>query len=187
MMKSVIFLSLLLIAPTVCAQNYTPRGEIFGSVGGGKAYDDEGSIGKGVDFGGGIGYRLTPRFGIEGQVNRISYNRDLPLSARFEGTAVFTTANVLYHFTTSKAQPYVIGGLGFVHHENRARFAEESTTFIRSTNGIATNFGAGVKIFLSKKFSLRPEFRVFIADTKGSGVEPPFSVWRGSIGFSYHW
>jgi opacity protein-like surface antigen len=187
MIKNLNLLCFLLLAPTVLAQNYASRGEVFGSIGGGKTYDDEGSLGSGFDVGGGVGFRLTPRFGVEGQINRLDYKRDFSSGVRFEGTALFTTANVLYHFTTSQAQPYVIGGLGFVHHENRSRFPGDNSLPTRTSNGFAKNFGAGVKIFLNKKFSLRPEFRVFLGDTAGSGVEPPFSVGRGSVAFSYHW
>lgn len=180
-------MSFLFFAPTVLGQNYAPRGEVFGHLGGGKTYDDEGSLGNGFDIGGGVGFRLTPKFGVEGQVNRIAYKRDFSSGVRFAGTAVFTTANVLYHFSRSQAQPYVVGGVGFVHHENRSRFPEDSFLPKRTSNGFAKNFGAGVKIFLSKNFSLRPEFRVFLGDTAGSNVEPPFSVGRASVAVSYHW
>lgn len=186
-MKAIIVFALLSLAPVAFAQDYSSRGEIFGSIGGGKASDDEGSIGSGFDFGGGIGYRVTPRFGIEGQVNRFAYKRELSAGRRFEGSAIFTTANLVYHFATGRAQPYVFGGVGFVHHENRSQL--DLATFVgdRQADALAGNFGAGAKIFLSKHISVRPEFRVFVGDAKGSGVEPPFSVVRGSVGISYHW
>jgi opacity protein-like surface antigen len=187
MIKTVILMSFLLIAPAVLAQNYDSRGEVFGSLGGGKIYDDEGSLGKGLDIGGGVGFRITPKVGVEGQVNRIDYERNFFSGVRFAGTAVFTTANLLYHFSTAKVQPYVVGGVGFVHHENRSRFPEADFLPKRTANGFATNFGAGLKIFLNKKLSLRPEFRVFLGDTAGSGVEPPFSLGRASVALSYHW
>jgi opacity protein-like surface antigen len=187
MVKTVILMSFLLIAPATLAQSYDSRGEVFGSIGGGKIYDDEGSLGKGLDIGGGVGFRITPKVGIEGQVNRIDYERNFFSGVRFAGTAVFTTANLLYHFSTEKVQPYLVGGVGFVHHENRSRFPEDNVLPKRTTNGLATNFGAGVKIFLNKKFSVRPEFRIFLGDTAGSGVEPPFSLGRASVAFSYHW
>jgi hypothetical protein len=187
MIKTAILMGLLLLAPAALAQDMERRGEVFGSLGGGKAYDDEGSLGKGLDMGGGVGIRLTPNIGIEGQVNRIDYERNLFSGARFAGSAVFSTANLLYHFSKSKAQPYVVGGFGFVHHENRSRFPGDEVLAKRTSNGFATNFGAGVKLFLNKKFSIRPEFRVFLADAAGSGVEPPFSIGRASVAFTYHW
>jgi opacity protein-like surface antigen len=186
-MKLYILLGILLLAPAALAQNQERRGEVFGSLGGAKAYDDEGSIGKGLDIAGGVGFRLTPKVGIEAQVNHFDYERNFASGVRFAGTAVFTTANLLYHFSTSKAQPYVVGGVGFVHHENRTRFPGIEFPGERTTNGFASNFGAGVKIFLNQKISIRPEFRVFIGDTAGSGVEPPFSVGRASVAVAYHW
>lgn len=187
MIRTAILMSLLLLAPAASAQDRERRGEVFGSIGGGKAYDDEGSIGKGLDIGGGVAFRLTPKFAIEAEVNRMEYERNFSSGVRFAGNAVFTTANLLYHFSTSKAQPYVIGGVGFVHHENRSRFPEDGILPKRTTNGFAQNFGAGVKLFVNEKFSIRPEVRVFLGDTAGSGVEPPFSVGRASVAFTYHW
>lgn len=180
-------MSFLLIAPAVPAQNHDARAEVFGSIGGGKVYDDEGSLGKGLDIGGGIGFRLTSKLHIEGQVNGIDYERNFASGVRFAGTAIFTTANLRYHFSTAKVQPFIVGGVGFVHHENRSRFLEDNFPTKRTTNGLATNFGGGVEIFLNKKFSIKPEFRIFLGDTAGSGVEPPFTVGRGSVAFSYHW
>jgi opacity protein-like surface antigen len=187
MIKTAILMGLLLLAPAALAQDLERRGEVFGSLGGGKVYDDEGSLGKGFDIGGGVGFRLTPKVGIEGQVNRIDYERNFASGVRFAGTAVFTTANLLYHFSTSKVQPYVVGGVGFMHHENRSRFPENEVLPKRTANSFATSFGGGVKIFLNQKFSVRPEVRVFLGDTAGSGVEPPFSLGRASLGFTYHW
>ena len=57
-----------------------------------------------------------------------------------------------------------------------------------SASGFAYNFGAGVKVFLSKHVSVRPEFRVFIGDLgKGGGTGPPVSAARGAVGIGYHW
>jgi len=186
-MDKLLIICFFLTVPTAFAQTASPRGEVFGSVGGGRAYDDEGNIGSGIDFGGGVGFRITPKFGIEGQVNRMIYERGFSSGVLFKGSAVFTTANVIYHFSKEQAQPYVIAGVGFVHHENRSQFPVEPFTIKGSTNGFAFDFGAGIRIFINKQFSLRPEFRVFIGDAAGSGVESPFSVMRGSLAFSYHW
>jgi opacity protein-like surface antigen len=181
---------LLVVAPAAFAQDFTPKGELFGSFGGGKAFDDEGDIGSGFDFGGGIGYRLTPRFAIEGAVNSIRHKREFGNGVVFEGTGTFVSANALYYFSTQKVQPYVIGGGGFVNHQNRSRFPEDLAQPKVSANGKAVNFGAGARIFLNKYISLRPEFRIFVGYPDSSrlrSIEAPFSVLRGSIGVSYHW
>src|SRR5215211_3225360 len=104
-----LIICLLAFAPAVFAQDFTPKGEVFGNVGAGKAYDDEGGIGNGLDFGGGIGYRITPKFGVEGYVNSIRHKREFGNGVVFEGTGTFVSANAIYHFSTAKVQPYVIG------------------------------------------------------------------------------
>jgi opacity protein-like surface antigen len=188
-MKALIIIAFLLFVPASLAQSDAPRGEVFGSIGGGKVYDDEGKIGSGVDFGGGVGYRITPKFGIEGQVNAINFKREFFSGVRFEGTAVFTTVNVLYHFSKSKVQPYVLAGYGVSHHRNRSQFPGEPNLPQQTATGLAQNYGAGVKIYLSKTISLRPEVGVFIGSNEGigTGIEPPISVGRASIAFTYHW
>jgi opacity protein-like surface antigen len=178
---------MVILTASALAQTPASRGEVFGSVGGGKAFDDEGGLGSGVDVGGGVGFRITPRFAVEGQVNRIHHKRDFSSGVRFEGIALFTTASVLYHFSDEKAQPYVLAGLGFVNYENRSRFPEDTVLPKRTSTGFATNFGTGVKLFLNQRVSIRPEFRVFFGDTAGSGVEPRFCTLRGSVAVSYHW
>ena len=178
---------LFLLALVASAQTPATRGEVFGSLGGGKAFDDEGGLGGGLDVGGGAGFRITPRFAIEGQVNRIHHRRDFSSGVRFEGIALFTTASLVYHFSESKAQPYVLAGLGVVNFENRSRFPEDGPLPERKSTGFATNFGGGAKLFLNRRVSLRPEFRLFFGDTAGSGVEPRYCVLRGSVAISYHW
>src|ERR1044072_1715386 len=114
-----VIFGLLVVAPAVRAQDFTPKGEVFGSVGGGKAFDDEGGIGNGVDFGGGIGYCITPKFCVEGAVNSVRHSRYFGNGVVFEGTGTFVSANALYYFSTQKVQPYVLGGGGGGTHQHR--------------------------------------------------------------------
>ena len=179
---------LLLLPATALAQDYRSKYEVFGSAGYGATYDDEGGIGRGLDIGAGFGVRPIGRLGFEGSVNRISHLREFAFNGvRFEGTGVFASANALYHFSDSKAQPYVIGGIGVLHHEDRSSGLGPARP-PRSGSGFSYNFGAGLKLFVSKRVSVRPEFRVFIGDLgKSAGTEPPFSLLRGSVGIGYHW
>ncbi|MEW6126659.1 MAG: porin family protein [Acidobacteriota bacterium] len=190
MYRVILFFIFLTFSSTVLAQDYTPKGEVFGSIGGGKAYDDEGGIGSGLDFGGGVGYRITPKLQIEGAINTIRHERNFGSGVVFKGTGTFVSANLLYHFSTKQVQPYVIGGAGFVNHQNRSRFPEDPFTPEVSSSGGAFNFGAGLRVFLNKHISIRPEFRVFVGYPDSSrlrSVEAPFSVLRGSVSVSYHW
>ena len=188
MFKKLLVAVFLLTPATALAQDYHPKYEVFGSAGYGATYDDEGGIGRGLDLGAGFGVRAIGKLGFEGSVNRISHLRDFAFSGvRFEGTGVFACANALYHFSDSKAQPYVIGGIGLLHHEDRSSGLGPARPPL-SASGFAYNFGAGVKVFVSKHVSVRPDFRVFIGDLRQSaGTEPPFSLLRGSVGIGYHW
>ena len=46
-----------------------PRAEVFGAIGVGKTGDDEGGLGSGINGGGGIGYRIVRRLGVEAEIN----------------------------------------------------------------------------------------------------------------------
>lgn len=188
MSKKILTAFLLLLPSTALSQDYRPKYEVFGTAGYGTTYDDEGGVGRGLDVGAGFGVRAIGKLGFEGSVNRIGHLREFASSpVRFEGTGVFACANALYHFSDSKAQPYVIGGIGLLHHEDRSSGLGPPRPPL-SASGFAYNFGAGVKVFLNKHISLRPEFRVFVGDLgKAGGTEPPFSLLRGSVGIGYHW
>ena len=188
-MSKLILVAILQILPTsVFLQEYRPKYEVFGSAGYGATSDDEGGVGRGLDVGAGFGVRATRKLVFEGSANRISHLREFAFSGvRFEGTGLFACANALYHSSDSKVQPYVIGGIGVLHHEDRSSGLGPPRPPL-SASGSAYNFGAGVKVFLNKHVSLRPEVRVFVGDLgNGGGTEPPFSLLRGSVGIGYHW
>lgn len=189
------WLAALPIALVCCAgpcsgEEYRYRGEVFGAVGAGKTYDDEGSLGSGFNGGGGVGYRIRPKFGVEFELSGFRHERETSSgSLLFRGNGVFATGNAVYYFGsgTGRAQPYVIGGAGVLHKRNTSSF-EGGPRLDFSGTGFALNGGAGVKIFVRPRFSIRPEFRVF-AGGAGSQrvVEAPFVVIRASIGAAYHW
>jgi opacity protein-like surface antigen len=187
--KLVVIAAVVFLMPVLSmAQDNGMKWEVFGTAGYGKAYDDEGNIGSGLDLGGGFGYRITPKLGIEGTVNWFKHSREFgpPNPVRFEGTAISGAANLVYHFSESKVQPFVTGGVGGLRHE------DTSSGFglffpPRSASGFAYNFGGGVKIFVSRHVSLRPEGRILVANLGSGGIEPPFSQFRFSMGIGYHW
>jgi hypothetical protein len=189
MIKTAILMTLLLLAPAALAQDMERRAEVFGSLGGGRVYEDEGVRGNGLEIGGGVGYRITPRFSVEGQVSGVSYKRDFRSGVRFEGTAVFVTGDVLFHFSTSKVQPYALFGMGLSHDKRRSQFPGVEFSPQPTVNGLAMRFGAGVKIFLNKKYSLRPEFGFAAGSNEGTNqnFEQFIAVGRASLAFTYHW
>jgi hypothetical protein len=102
------------------AQGLDYKSEVFGGAGWGRFGDDEGSLGDGASFVGGIG--------------------------------------------RSSSVP-----------------VDPPEVFDSEDKEFASNFGAGVKIFVGSRVSLRPEFRVFVS-------RPSFlNMFRTSISIGYHW
>jgi hypothetical protein len=142
---------LLLVAP-LCAQQR--RAEVFGMIGIGKTYDDEGSLGSGPSGGGGVGYRLRKRLGVGAEINAFRSKRDFgSFQPPFEHNGVHVMGNALAHFGPPRAQFYLLGGAGLAHLRNVGRDISE-TKF-----GIC--FGVGMKIFASRRIYVRPDVRVF--------------------------
>jgi opacity protein-like surface antigen len=161
------------------------RKEVFGVIGVGKTYDDEGSLGKGINGGGGFGYRLSRRFGAELEVNAFKTRREFAsVVPAYESNGVHIMANGLLYLNQGRTQGYLIFGAGLLHFRNTMGFA--GVDFDRSGNGLAVGIGAGLKIFVKERLSLRPEFRIY-GGAAGGAVEPPFTDMRASMGLGYHW
>ena len=160
------------------------RKEVFGVAGVGATYDDEGSLGSGINGGGGFGYRLSSRFGLQAEINAFRTKRVFsPPFAPFEASGVHVMGSALLYLTRGRAQLYLIGGAGLLHSALDRDFAGVNRN--DSSNGFALGVGGGLRVFVTPRFSLRPELRIF---TGGShAVEPPFSDIRLSLGAGYHW
>ncbi len=189
MKKTILITFILLLPATVCAQDHVKEWELFGSLGGSAVFDDEGKIGSGLDVGGGISYRITPKLAIEGQFNRIAFERDFGgfSPVRFKGRNLFGTASLVYHFRTAQVQPYVLAGGGFVNHEFSVELPPFPSFVERGSNGGAVNVGTGVKVFVNQSVSIRPEFRLLVGFPNDFGLAPPISEWRGSVAVGFHW
>jgi opacity protein-like surface antigen len=168
---------LLLLALPLAAQQ--GRVDVFGLIGVGATYDDEGSLGRGVSGAAGIGYRLTKRLGIEGEVNAFSSKRDFgQIVPPFQHSGAHVMGNALLHFGPSRAQFYLLGGVGLLHVKNK------STN--QSDNGFNVGLGLGMKIFATSHIYIRPDFRIFGGSTN-QAVESPFSMLRLGVGVGYSW
>ena len=171
-------LALLLLGLPLAAQQI-PRTEVFGLIGLGKVYDDEGSLGSGPSGGGGIGYRLRKRLGVEGEVNFVRSSRDFGGGApSFRHNGFHLMGNALAHFGPPRAQFYLLGGAGLAHVRNVQADISESKFGI--------NFGLGMKIYASEHIYIRPDLRIF-GSGGGQALESPFTVIRIGIGVGYSW
>jgi hypothetical protein len=178
------FIALLLAAGCLTAAD-PPRRDVFGFVGYGKTYDDEGSLGAGLNGGGGFGYRLTRRFGVQGDVNLFRTRREFGAGyPDYTAHGALVMGNGLLHFSSSAVQPYLLFGAGLLNYTNDVDFGGAPVN--RSGTGFALDVGFGVKAFLRPNLSLRPEVRIY-AGGAGSAVERPFSDLLFSIGVGYHW
>ena len=165
------------------AQTADPKMEIFGSVGWAELFrfDDSTPFGNSVAVGGGIGFRLLNRLGLEVEFHGMG---GLEESVR---TSMVASVNGSYYFSTRNAtvQPYLLGGLGMLRTKNRVStyLSRGSETEFVDT-GWGLNLGAGVRIPLSPKVSLRPEVR-YINGVSKSRVN--LGEVRASMAAGYHW
>jgi hypothetical protein len=202
---SVIFLLSLAIVDcnSARAQSAEYKGEVFAKVGYGSLGDDEGSRGRGVVAGGGVGYRLTPHWGLEFEASRNSGRRETS-SFEMDGYALLVGGGVNYRFLPDrKFQPYLRLGLNYGHYDGKfvSKAIIPPSGFptipesVRSgkQNFLGPDFGLGFKIFTSERISIRPEFRfaalqgVHNYDPARDILEQPLFAGWFSIGIGYHW
>ena len=175
---------ILALAASAFGQEYL-KYEAFGTIGIGKTYDDEGSLGSGLNGSGGFGYRLARRFGVEAEVNAFRTTREFSSQfPPFRASGVHVTGSGLLYLNRGRAQAYLLLGAGLAHVRVKADFGGAPAT--PSGDGLAVTFGFGVKAFITKNLSLRPEVRVYSADA-GNAIEAPFADLRVSMGVGYHW
>jgi opacity protein-like surface antigen len=104
--------------------------------------------------------------------------------------ATIASANVLYHFSGGRSQPYLTAGIGTLWSKGVS-----TMTFVRETQAVHTeqewrdtelalNWSGGVRIFITRAMSLRSEVR-FYDSTLRSRVN--LSLIRASIGVGYYW
>ena len=168
----------LCVSPLGAQSSSAHRFETHASLGAGGSYDDEGSIGSGLSASFGAGYRVTPRFGVEGEYTYLRYRRDFGAIGEWKGAAHSFTGNALLHFRpNSRLQPFLLLGAGGLSHSSG------------DGPGFAWTAGAGLKGYLTEHIFLRPEFRL----TSGKygrlpfQPEPPLSNLRFQFGFGYRW
>jgi len=165
------------------------RGEIFGSFGWAAFYHGKHREFSGLYAAAGIGVRpfhgVLSGLGFEG---RISY---LGSSVETSSDILVFSGCALYHFSRSRVQPFVLGGMGALQGERTVivdigpgpEFFEQER-YQENWNKIGFEFGGGVKIAITEKLGLRPEFR-FLDTTPGEGYN--LGIPQLNITLSYHW
>lgn len=186
MKRQIIFLIIGILWSAQQGRAKTVRPEAFGGVGWGKAWDDEGSIGTGINVNGGIGFNLISRLGLELEVTSMKNKREGSPGFQAEGRTTSVGPNLVYHFSSSRTKPFVVGGIHFFHHRGTAGFVPLPPD--GTVNHWAFRIGGGVKAFVSERVFLRPEF-ICVAGGKGrsTGIEFPIFSPRFSVGLGYQW
>lgn len=177
--------------------------EVFATIGHGRLFRIEDSpLGGGPNLGAGIGLMHRSGLGVNFELNRTLgpsaklapcgiVNVPCEGSARQGVTgATILSAGIRYEFTRARVRPYVTGGLGALWSEGfepllyasdqRAIFREEKW----NDTGLAVNFGAGLRIRLSKSLSLRPELRLYNATALSRAN---LSLFRPSLALAWSW
>lgn len=178
------------------AQEFEFKGEIFGKIVGGWTAEDEGGLGRGFVFGGGVGYMLSNRWEIAAEIqnqrNRLERG---PGEFFHEGQSLKTGGNFQYHFSKSRLQPCPLLGLSYARFDGAKGFrAYDENPEIRTEgkqNFFGVDLGFGCKIFVSEHVSINPEARLYLG---GSGsyepgrdpVEPGLILTSFNMGLGYH-
>ncbi len=164
------------------SQDYGSKLEVFGSLGWAGYWGDESFRGNGLNFGGGVGYFPLSRLGIELQVDGGKHARSFTGGVHFEGSSTYVSGSVIYRFSESRSQFYVLVGGGLLRKTETSRFPGNPPEIFRSeASSFALNSGAGLKIFLSPRLSIGPEFRIVLGG--GGGVK---WYYRASVRMGYH-
>ena len=202
-MCTVIALAFLLaVAGWADAQTVSGRGEVFVSVASAHIFRvEDRTFGNRPDIGGGLRLPLARRVGVEFEINRaLGLEADpapcgLLLGCVGTGRdglldATLATANVYVRFPRGRVEPFIIGGAGALWTTGVT-----SITFVRDgigmlseveqrDRGLAIGVGAGVDIALSRRLSLRPEFRIYDS-TAMSRMN--LTVFRTSLAAGWKW
>ena len=106
------------------------------------------------------------------------------------GAATAASFTAAYHFGNGRIQPYVLGGMSMLRtqeysatymvHTDHVDILENSST----DTGIGMTFGAGLRASVSRRLSIRPEFRISDGTALSSAN---LSQYRLSVGIGYAW
>ena len=168
---------------------WTYKGEITGSFGWAALYHGNRRQFSGLNASAGFGLRpfsgTFSGLGFEARFGYLNSNVDT------SSDVVILSGSAVYHFSSSKVQPYVLGGLGVLRGQRTVvvligsgpDFFEEER-YQENWNKVGIEFGGGIKVALTPNLSLRPEFRL-LDTTAGEG--PNLGVPQLILGVSYHW
>jgi OprF membrane domain len=169
------------------------RGFVHGDFGYGSKDDDEGSLGKGLAFGGAIGGAIIDEVEAEFSVTRMHHQRSMAIG--WEGDVTSYMGRVMYRSggPASTARWFVGAGVGYYFYSGvisetiipSLASSPSVDRFDYSLHGLAYETGAGAQFGAGGHVFVRPELWVTIARGErtpgGRTPEPPFLIAR--VGF----
>ena len=167
---------------TAPGQDYSYKGRLYGGLGTGRFYDDEGSLGNGPTYRAGSEWRPLKHLGIGGELMGIHHRRRDYFHV--QGNDVAFSVDAICYFSKSRLQPYVLGGIGILlpHYSYSWPGLPDAGSFKASKQDRAINLGAGAKFFINRRWSLDPEARLLLSSPNGYALVNYFSM-----AASYHW
>ncbi len=140
-------------------------------------------VDTGIGFDGWTGYRITPNFAAEIQLeylDRFDFSADLgaPFGVvDFEGNFLTFTGNLKAYLMTGRVQPFAVVGIGVLRAELEALGVSVSDT------GFAARFGGGIDFYTSPNFSLGTTASYVLATGAVDGADYVSLV----LGFQYRY
>jgi opacity protein-like surface antigen len=196
----VLTVAALLLLPMRAARAETsdPRLAFQGSLGWGQTWSDESRLGAGIGLETSVEVRVLRKLGMQLGVSGYSHDRTFESNVRFSGESLMFSGDVLYHFSGTRAHPFLLGGVALVQSRIQTtspvfaydgadlRLAYDGSGWLPvqigeevsdySEKGVGLTIGGGVEIPLGPRVVIRTEVRsVFIRRISGS------------IGLSYRW
>jgi hypothetical protein len=146
---------------------------VFGGGGGSRMGADEGSLGSGAAFQGGIGYEFRRTVSLEVAVGHGSYSRNIA-GGPLEGSTTIVFVDARRYFGQTRTQPFLMGTAGFMHIDQTHTYPGASglITVDETLTESAWGGGAGVRFRVGERAFVRPQYRlVFSSSTGVSGLQ----------------
>lgn len=181
------------------AQTRDPSLAFQGSLSCGQTWDDESRLGGGIGLETSVEVRVLRKLGLQLGVSGYTHDRAFESDVQFSGESLMFSGDVLYHFSGTRAKPFLLGGVALVRTRTRTSFpvfayddgghllltfdgsrfhpvqiGEQVNDYSENARGLT--IGGGVEIPLGPRLVIRTEARtVFIRRISAS------------IGLSYRW
>jgi opacity protein-like surface antigen len=154
--KAVLLAILMIGVATPANSQSNKKYEVFGTVGVIPYADDV----TAVDYGGGFGIRpyATRPTWMRGWEFEFNLTVTPPPQSYYDPQTRYT-ANVLYHFLSGRVQPYALIGVGGWYEPGDS--SPPIGAGYTSQHQFLANAGGGLRIVISDRWSIRPEFRGF--------------------------